>query len=171
MSEPVKIKGDYKSWTVTQTLFGKIVNLTQQRINQLIEEEIVIRDPSSKGGAVFLIESLQNFYASKNNSEVVNFWTERGLHEKAKRELAELKLREKQGELYDAATVENVVTEAAFILKTNLQGLPAKLAPALEKKTANEVVGILRKEIEVALNELSEKLTEYISVDAPEPEC
>lgn len=73
---------------------------------------------------------------------------ERALHEKAKREIAELKLAKLQGKAYDARTVELVMTEMMSNLRTQLLGLPSKLAPILEGHKKEEIYDILTKEIE-----------------------
>ena len=158
----MKLQGDHNFWTVTQTQLGKILGVTQQRVNQLIDEKIVFRDESSKGGAVMLIDSLREYYLSKNASkdegESVNFWRERARNEKAKRELNELKLSRARGELYDADIVESTICESLTNFRNKLLGLPNKLAPQLVGKTAGQINEILTEEIEDVLNELANNL-------------
>lgn len=156
----MKLKGNYKDWAVTQSQLGKILEVSQPRINQLIDEEIVIRDESSQSGAVLLIDSLRNYYLSKNavkdnEGGSVNFWKEKGLHERAKRQMAELKLRERKGELYEAATVEAVMMEQLVNFRNKLLGIPAKFATRLEGKSRAEINDALTEEIENCLDELS----------------
>ena len=138
---------------------GKALGITQQRVHQLIDEGVVIRDETSPGGAVKVIESIKNYYKVKSHNEApeeVDLMTERARHEKAKREIAELKLAKLQGSAYDAKTVELVMTEMASNLRTQLLGLPSKLAPILEDHKKEEIYEILTKEIEEKLSELSE---------------
>lgn len=152
----MKMQGNFKEWSVTQTKLAEILNLSVQRINQLIEEEVVLRDESSKNGAVLLIDSLRNYYLSKNAAgDNVNFWKEKGLHERAKRELAELKLRIQRGELYEASVVESVMIEHLTNFRTKLLGLPSKIAATLPKDIRGEVYDNLTKEIETCLEELA----------------
>ena len=152
----MKLKGNYKEWTVSQSQLGTILNVSQPRVNQLIEEEIVLRDESAKNGAVLLIDSLRNYYLSKNAAgDNVNFWKEKGLHERAKRELAELKLRIQRGELYEAAVVESVMIEHLTNFRTKLLGLPSKIAATLPPSIRGEVYDTLTAEIENALEELA----------------
>ncbi|WP_432642830.1 hypothetical protein [Acidaminococcus sp.] len=137
---------------------GKALGITQQRIHQLIDEGVVIRDETSSSGAVKVIDSIKNYYKVKSHSEVpeeVDLMVERARHEKAKREIAELKLAKLQGSAYDAKTVELVMTEMASNLRTQLLGLPSKLAPILENRKKEEIYEILTKEIEEKLSELS----------------
>lgn len=138
---------------------GKALGITQQRVHQLIDEGVVIRDETSPGGAVKVIDSIKNYYKVKSHNEApeeVDLMTERARHEKAKREIAELKLAKLQGSAYDAKTVELVMTEMASNLRTQLLGLPSKLAPILEGHKKEEIYEILTKEIEEKLSELSE---------------
>lgn len=153
----MRIVGNYKEWSVSQTLLGQILNISQPRVNQLIDEKIVLRDESTKGSAVLLIPSLRNYYLSKNASGgEVDFWKEKGLHEKAKREMTELKLQERRGELYEAETVEAVMVEQLTNFRNKLLGLPSKFATQLEGKNREEINDILTVEIENLLEELSQ---------------
>lgn len=152
-----KYNDDIRLLTVTQTNLGKALGLSQQRINQLIDEGIVVRDEMSKGGRVMLFDSLQNHFLSKNVSgDSVNFWKEKGLHERAKRKLAELKVNKAKGEVYDAATVEGVLVELLTNFRNKLSGIPAKYSPQLEGKTREEIYRTLTAAVEEELAELSE---------------
>ena len=159
-----KITGNFKSWTVTQTNFAQIIGVSVPRVNQLIEEGIVHRNPADKSGGVLLVQSLKDFVSARSsksssddndNGDAV-FWKERGLHERAKRKTAELKLRKAEGEVYDALTVENAFTTILGVLRGHLLGLPSKFATQLEGKTRDEIFDVLSKEIESKLFELSE---------------
>lgn len=158
--EIMKLDKNCKEWTVSQSHLARILEVSHQRVNQLIEEEVVVRDESSKSGGVFLIESLRNYYLSKNTvkdneSGSVNFWKEKGLHERAKRQMAELKLRVRKGELYEASIVEAVMTEQLVNFRNKLLGIPAKFATRLEGKSRAEINDALTEEIENCLDELS----------------
>ena len=101
-----KIDDEIQLIAVTQRQMSRALGLGTTRINQLIDEGILIRDETSRSGQLMLFESLRNFFLSKNanlgdGENAVNFWKERGLHEKAKRGLAEVKLAKTKGELYE----------------------------------------------------------------------
>ena len=158
-NETKKITGNFKTWTVTQTLFGQIIGVSTPRVNQLIEEGVAHRNPADKSGGVLLIQSLKDYLTSKKSTNEENgdaiFWKERGLHERAKRKTAELKLRKAEGEVYDALTVELAFTEMLSMLRSHLTALPSKFATQLEGKTRGEIYDILTREIEEKLFELS----------------
>lgn len=154
---PFKIEGEIQWMAVTQRQLSRALGLGTTRINQLIDEGIVVRDETSRSGQVMLFESLQNYFLSKNVSgDGVNYWKERGLHERAKRKLAELKVAKAKGELYDAKTVENVLVELLTNFRTKLLGLPAKYSTQLEGKNRAEIYDMLTTAIEEELSELSE---------------
>ena len=154
----MRLTGDWQDWTVSQAALGRILNLTPGRISQLVDEKIVTLNEADKNG-VCLIESLQNYWQSKQSREdgkgKVNFWEERGLHERAKRKMAELKLKKMKGEIYNAKAVEDAFVSMLTILRNNLLGMPSKFAKQLEGKSQTQIFGLLTEEIEAHLEELS----------------
>ena len=150
---------EFMTMTVTQSFMGKVLGLSQQRISQLLDEGILIRDEVT--GRLAFYDSLKSYWLSKNaTGDTVNFWKERGLHEKAKRELSELKLAERRGELYEAATVEAVLSELLITFRNRLQGVGHKLAARLVNETAAQISQAIDAEISDILAELSEGVGE-----------
>lgn len=152
----MKYSGNIKELTVTQTALGRALGLTTARINQMIDLEIVVRDERDPNGGVYLFESLRNYYQSKKaKEEDANLFKEKALHEKVKRQIAELKLAKEEGSVYEAGTVEAVMIEQLVALRTHLLSLGMKLAPQLEGKTPGEIADIINREVEDRLKELS----------------
>ena len=60
-----------------------------------------------------------------------------------------------KGELYEAGTVEAVMSEHLTNFRTKLLGISSKLSPQLEGKTRAEIYDMLTFEIENALDELA----------------
>lgn len=157
----MKIVGDVKDATVTQSQLARALGVSKQRVNQLIDEGVVIRDEQATNGAVMLFESLQNYFLSRNvnvGDESVNFWKERGLHEKAKRELAELKLAKSRGEVYESAIVEQTLSEILANFRSKILGLPSKYAPQLGGKNRGDIYQTLTNAVEELLTELADEL-------------
>jgi hypothetical protein len=153
----MRLVGEVKEATVTQSQLGRAIGVSKQRINQLIDEGIVVRDELSTNGQVMLFDSLQNYFLSKNTTgDGVSFWKERSLHEKVKRELDEVKLSRARGELYDASTVELMLVEIVTNFKNRLLGIPSKFATQLEGKPRDEIYTMLTTALEDELTELSE---------------
>lgn len=155
----MKVTGDPRKITVSQTNLAKALGITNARVSQLIKEGIVFRDDSDKSGAVFLVKSIQTYTVFKGASEGdsgLDYMAEKAKHEKVKRELAELRLAKEEGRAYDAMTVELVMTEMVSNLRTQLLGMPSKIAPMLNGAGKNKIYSVLTEEIEEKLSELSE---------------
>lgn len=155
----MKVTGDPRKITVSQTNLAKALGITNARVSQLIKEGIVFRDDSDKSGAVFLVKSIQAYAVFKGASEGdsgLDYMAEKAKHEKVKRELAELRLAKEEARAYDAMTVELVMTEMVSNLRTQLLGLPSKIAPILDGAGKNKIYSVLTEEIEEKLSELSE---------------
>ena len=156
---PFKVSGEIKLMTVSQRQMAAALGLSTTRVNELLNEKVLVRDESRVDGRLMLFESLQNYFLSrKTTSDGVNFWNERALHEKVKRELSELKLEQERGEVYKASEVEAVLTEMLIDFRNKLSGLGHKLAVQLEGKTATAICDIINSEIELNLKELSENV-------------
>lgn len=165
----MKVSGDPRQITVSQSNFAKAVGLTTGRISQLIKEGVVIRDEKDARGGVFLLQSAWNYdrlkgpVSSEDGEDSLDLMAEKARHEKVKRELAELKLAKAEARAYDARIVEMVMTEMLSNLRTQLLGLPSKLAPQLEEKSKGEIYSIMTREIEDKLGELSEYTPELFT--------
>lgn len=153
----MKVSKELKKLTTTQTEMARALGISQQRVSQMLKEDIMVRD---KSGSVLVIESLKNYYKLRSSElgdgEEIDLNVEKAKHEKTKREIAELKLAMMEGKAYDARTVELVLTEMLSNLRTQLLGMPSKLAPQLERKKKEKIYELMTKEIEEKLNELSE---------------
>lgn len=154
--KPFQVAGEIRLMAVTQKQIAGTLKLSPARINELCDEKIIVRDEMARNGQVLLFDSLKNYFLSKKSTdEGVNYWQEKARHEKAKRELAELKLQKERGEVYDAAEYEATLLEALTAFKMKLTGLGHKLARQLEGKSAAEICDIIDAEIDIALKELS----------------
>ena len=157
----MKITDDLKTATASQSNLAKALGLSRQRVSQLLQEGILATDDNNQ---ILVIKSVINYVKYKGQSSVEEgpssedavFEVERAKNERAKRKLAELKLAKMNGEVYSADVVEQVMTEMLVNLRTQLLGLPTKLAPQLQGMTKEEAYGMLTEEIEDKLYELSE---------------
>ena len=153
----MKISKDLNALTTTQTEMAKVIGITQQRVNQLISEGVILKD---KTGAVRVIESIKNFYKSRSGSnalfEEIDYDGEKAKHEAVKRELAEMELARQKNLIHDADDVEQVMSNMLSTLRSNLLGMPAKVAPLLEKQSKDYIFKHLTAEIESRLMELSD---------------
>nr|WP_308611740.1 hypothetical protein [uncultured Dialister sp.]DAP87047.1 MAG TPA: DNA packaging protein [Caudoviricetes sp.] len=151
-----KISKDINHVTATQSQMARALKISTPRVNQMIKEGML---PIDETGSPLLVEGIKAYCRMKKQAvedEDVDFDKERALHEKAKREIAELKLDKMRKNAYSAAVVEYVMTAMAANLRTQLLGMPSKLAPFLEGKSKEEIYSLITKEIEEKLSELSE---------------
>lgn len=147
MAKKIEIRGNTGE-------LAKLLNITQRRVNQLAEEKIITRQPE---GDFVLPEAIAEFYSFKFQSdEAIDFMAEKALHEKAKRELAELELQKRRNEVHDAADVELVITDMLTNLRSQLLGLPAKMAPQLANRDKDYIDQTLTDEIHARLTEISD---------------
>ena len=147
----MKITDDLKTATASQSNLAKALGLSRQRVSQLLQEGILATDDNNQ---ILVIKSVINYVKYKGQSSVEDGPSSE--NERAKRKLAELKLAKMNGEVYSADVVEQVMTEMLVNLRTQLLGLPTKLAPQLQGRTKEEAYGLLTEEIEDKLSELSE---------------
>lgn len=157
----MKVSGKVKDITVTQKALSDAIGITPARVSQLVKEGVVIRNTQDSGGGVYLYESVKNYWLTQkpttsDGEDDLDLNLERAKHERTKREIAELKLAMMESRVYDARTVELVMTEMLSNLRTQLLGLPSKMAPQLDGKKKEEIYEVMTREIEDKLSELSE---------------
>lgn len=143
-----------KFLTGTARELAGLLGISERRVNQLANEKIFVKNmemdydlPDS------IARYYENKYASKDEDE---YWSEKAKHEAAKRKLAELLLAKKQGNVHEAEDVELVMSDMLSNLRSQLLGMPTKLAPLLERKSKGTIQKILSSEISEKLEELSD---------------
>ena len=164
----LKITRSINAVTTTQTQMARALKVSQQRVSQMAKDGTLHVDET---GALLLVEGLRHYFGGRfadAEEGAIDFDKERALHEKAKREIAELQLMKMKKQAYSARTVEYVMTEMLSNLRTQLLGLPSKLAPLLEGKTKEEIYTSMTKEIEEKLSELSAYSPDLFDEDVEE---
>ena len=108
-----------------------------------------------KEGRLHLIKGKLNVEMSdaeldnkSNKEKASNYWAEKALHEKAKRELAELDLKLKQDQLVEVDQVGDHLDKIFFAVRQRLLATPSKIAPLVH---AEESVGGARIVLESAV--------------------
>lgn len=151
------------STTVSAAVLGDMFGVSDRRIRQMAEEGIVVR---AAKGRYKLVDSIKNYLLTvKLAAEGVgvdladgeiNLEEEKGLHERVKRHISELKLQIMKGGLHKAQDVEIVMTDMLVAFKTRMMNIPSKVAPILESRNAVFIKDRLTCEIIEALNELKD---------------
>ena len=158
--QTIKITSDTKVGTDG---VAAIIGMTRQRVVQLTQEGVFSKDSAGKYS---LVDSVRRWIAYKSTgASERDLDEERALHEKAKRETAELRLARLRNEIHDAKDVEIMVGSMVTVFKRRMLAIPHKMALMLAGKSPEDVNEILTAEISAALIELSQfdasKLGEY----------
>lgn len=137
-------------------MLAEILDITERRVNQLCTEKGLFQKDIS--GKFNITECVKAYYREKFYKEdyVKQREREQALHERIKREKAELSLRKMKNELHEATVIELALTNMLVTFRNRILGIPAAIAPKLYRKTVPEINNILRNELKSALSELSE---------------
>jgi len=143
---------------LSQSKYAEHRNVTKGYIGRLIKE-----------GRLHLINGKLNVKMcdaeldnKSNNGKAPNYWSERALHEKAKRELAELDLKLKNDQLVEVDQVGDHLDKIFSAVRQRLLATPSKIAPLVH---AEESVGGARIVLESAVFEVLSELSEYVPVE------
>ena len=143
---------------LSQIKYAEHSNVTKGYISRMVKE-----------GRLHLIKGKLNVKISdaeldnkSNNDKAPNYWSEKALHEKAKRELAELDLKLKQDQLVEVDQVGDHLDKIFSAVRQRLLATPSKIAPLVH---AEESVGGARIVLEAAVFEVLSELSEYVPVE------
>jgi len=143
---------------LSQSKYAEHRNVTKGYIAKLIKE-----------GRLHLINGKLNVKMcdaeldnKSNNGKAPNYWSERALHEKAKRELEELDLKLKSDQLVEVDQVGDHLDTIFSAVRQRLLATPSKIAPLVH---AEESVGGARIVLESAVFEVLSELSEYVPVE------
>lgn len=156
------VKRDISDLIVSTDVLADLLGYTRQRINQLAREGVLEKQAPGR----FLLKLNINKYldfvktgqtADEEDEAAAQYWEEKALHEKAKREMAELKLARLRNRLHDAAVVEMVMTNMLTVFRNRVLAIPQKVAPKIiGMKNLAEISEIINIELLEALTELSD---------------
>jgi phage terminase Nu1 subunit (DNA packaging protein) len=141
---------------VTSSDLAKVLGITQRRVQQLETEDVLFKNADGK---FELSKSIELYYTRKfQPSSNADYDFEKALHEKAKREKAEMINAKLRGQLHDAKDVELVLTNMLINFRSKMLGLPLKLAGKLVRQ---KNINIINYELEKAIKEVLQELSEY----------
>ncbi len=161
-SDSIKIT-DISAITVNSAALEKIIGVSDRRIRQLAEENIIVR---AAKGRYKLMESLANYILTlKVTIESggldppdgeIDLDEEKAIHERVKRHISELKLQVMKGDLHKSSDVERVMMDMLASVKTKFLSMPAKLAPILAARDIDFIKNTISREVLDVLNELKD---------------
>lgn len=152
-------------------IIAALFDLSARRIQQLTKDGILkttsVKEgnrkvkryelvPTIQGYIKYLSEKAQNRPASKSDSENESAKIEADARYKtAKAKMAEMELKELQGELHRAEDVELITNNIVFAVRSMLLALPNRLAiDAHNAKTTAETAEVIKKEVRQILDQL-----------------
>ena len=110
---------------LSQSKYAEHRKVTKGYIGRLVKE-----------GRLHLIKGKLNVEMSdaeldnkSNNDKAPNYWSEKALHEKAKRELAELDLKLKSNQVVEVDQIGDHLDKIFSAVRQKLLGMPSKIAP------------------------------------------
>lgn len=156
---------DISAITVNSATLEKILQVSDRRVRQLAEENIIVR---AAKGRYKLMESISNYIltlkvsmeagSSQAADGEIDLDKEKAIHERVKRHISELKLKTMQGDLHKSEDVERVMTDMLVSIKTKLLSMPSKLAPIL---VARDDIDFVKKTINTEVLEVLNELKDY----------
>lgn len=140
---------------VASSAIAALIGLTRPRVDQLAKEGVFNKNDAGKYP---LTENIRRWiaYKTSSNSGETKADDERNIHEKIKRETAELKLARLRNEVHNTKDIELMVGGMLTIFKRRMLSIPHKMAMMLAGKSEDDIDEILSAEIESALIELSQ---------------
>lgn len=150
--------------TVSAAVLGELFSVSDRRIRQMAEEGILVR---AAKGRYNLVDSVKSYLLTIKltaegaetesfGSDEISLEEERGLHERVKRHISELKFQTMKGELHKAEDVKTVMMDMLAAFKTRMMNIPSKVAPILENRDTAFIKERLTSEVTEALNELKD---------------
>lgn len=137
-------------------------NLTERRVRQLVEEGVIARVGHGRFDLIDTVSKYVTFLklasAGLDENDVAESLDyEKWLHEKAKREKAEIELAHIKNEMHHSEEVETVMNHMVMAFRSKMLSLPTKVAMMLVDKTdPKQIEAIIEKDIHEALKELED---------------
>lgn len=159
--ETVKTKLDDRTIVNTKTL-SKMFNMTERNVRNLVAEDIIGRVGHGRYDLIDSVSRYITFLKMASDGldgaaveESLEY--EKWLHEKAKREKAEIELAHIKKEMHKSDEVENVLNHMIMAFRSKILSLPSKVALQLTTiEDAKQIEVLLERDIYQALKELSE---------------
>lgn len=161
MSNTGKTKLDNRTIVNTKAL-AKMFNMTERNVRYLVEEGIIARVNHGRYDLIDTVSRYITFLKMSNDGldeskvqESLEY--EKWLHEKAKREKAEIELSHLKKEMHKADEVEKVLNHMLTSFRSKMLSLPSKTALLLASKDdPKEIEALLERDTYEALAELAD---------------
>lgn len=153
--EFIKDIQELENCMVSAQELANLLACTTQYVYMLAKQGVLVKE----GPSFPLAENIQKylqFLESKKISDKTSYWVEKAKHERALRQMSEIRLEQLNNKLHDAKTVEAVMNDMmAFFRKRTLaiaDETPSKLVGI---KNPAEICDILTDAVKEALSDMS----------------
>ncbi|MEQ6355932.1 hypothetical protein ABNX05_14980 [Lysinibacillus sp. M3] len=145
---------------VSTEAIAKMFNVTSRRVRQFVEEGVIERVGYGRFNLVDTVSKYITFLklsASMNQDDITESLDyEKWLHEKAKREKAEIELSHLKKEMHSSGEIEEVMNNMIMNFRQRILSIPTKCALQLiNQDDPKYVESIIEASIHEALIELS----------------
>lgn len=136
--------------------------MTERNVRYLVEEGVISRVTHGRYDLIDTVSRYitflkMSFDGIDENKVMESLEYEKWLHEKAKREKAEIELAHIKKEMHKADEVEKVQNHMVMAFRSKMLSLPSKVALQLANKDDPKLIeAILERDIQEALSELAE---------------
>ncbi len=156
-----KTKLDDRTIVNTKTI-AKMFNMTGRNVRYLVEEGVIARVAHGRYDLIDTVSRYitflkMSFDGIDENKVMESLDYEKWLHEKAKREKAEIELAHLKREMHKADEVEKIQNHMVMAFRSKMLSLPSKSALLLASKDDPKMIeALLERDIHEALAELAE---------------
>ncbi|AVK86006.1 hypothetical protein C3943_22170 [Lysinibacillus sp. B2A1] len=156
-----EVKTPVNDLVVNTKAIAKMFNLTERRVRQLVEEGVISRVAHGRFDLIDTVSKYVTFLKLSfdgidENDVAESLDYEKWLHEKAKREKAEIELAHIKKEMHRSEEVEKILNHMVMAFRSKMLSLPTKVAPRLINRDDPKLIeALLEENIHEALHELA----------------
>ena len=154
--EFIKDIQELKTRMVNAQELANLLACTTQYVYLLAKQGILVKEGPSQFPLAENIQKYLQYLKSKNEGDKAFYWSEKAKHERALRQMSELKLEQLDNKLHDAKAVEVVMNDMmSYFRKRSLaiaDETPSKLVGI---KNPAEICDILTDAVKEALSDMS----------------
>lgn len=141
---------------VSSQKLADMLGITARHVNRLAQEGMLVKKGPSQFPLAQNIQKYLQFLESKKRDDKTSYWAEKAKHERALRQISEIRLEQMNNKLHDAKTVEAVMDDMmAFFRKRTLAVADETSSKLVGIKNPAEVCDILTDAIKEALDDMS----------------
>jgi len=146
---------DLGGYVVNARELADMLGCTPQYVYTLVKQGVLVKQGPAQFPLAENVQKYLKFLNSKRSSKAL-YWSEKALHEKALRQMAEIRLEKLDDELHDAAAVEAIINDMVSFFRKRTMAIADEVAPKIVGMTnPGEICGILTDAVNAALDDMS----------------